>query len=310
MTLTDIKNRPDRIGFGILMVVLSSLFTALQDATFKLASADVTLWQLYILRSVLLIPVFLIVAAIWGEGPAALRGSLRLWPMFRAVLFVLMFFTMYAAITVLPLSSLAAGLYTAPLFIAALSALLTGEAVAWRGWLAIGIGFAGVMMILQPGSESFTWLMLLPVLGGFFYAISAMVTRSKCRGIPPSTMALSLSIALLITGIAASTALYLWPPVPAYISASPFLLSSWHVMGPAEWGLVVMLAMLMFGIGLVLPAAYQSAPPVIIATFDYCYLIFATLLGFVLFSEVPDGLTIVGMLMIAGAGLMVMRGGQ
>lgn len=308
MAAAEANLRPDRVGFGVFMIVLSSLFTALQDATFKLASTDVTLWQLYVLRSVLLIPVFLTVAVIWGEGYSALRGSLRFWPMFRAVLFVLMFFTMYAAITALPLSSLAAGLYTGPLFIAALSALLTGEAVALRGWFAIGVGFAGVVLILQPGSESFTWLMLLPVLGGFFYAISAMVTRSRCRGIPPSTMALSLSIALLVTGVAASVSLYLWPPAPAYISSSPFLLSSWHAMGPAEWGLVIMLAMLMFGIGLVLPAAYQSAPPVIIATFDYCYLIFATVFGFALFSEVPDSLTIAGMLLIAGAGLTVMRG--
>jgi drug/metabolite transporter (DMT)-like permease len=68
-----------------------------------------------------------------------------------------------------------------------------------------------------------------------------------------------------------------------------------------------MLAALMVGNGLVLPAAYQSAPSIIIATFDYTYLIFATLLGAVLFSEIPDLQTVLGIVVIAGAGLIVAR---
>ena len=66
-----------------------------------------------------------------------------------------------------------------------------------------------------------------------------------------------------------------------------------------------MLAALMVGDGLVLPAAYQSAPSIIIATFDYTYLIFATLLGIVAFAEIPDLQTVIGIVMIAGAGLIV-----
>lgn len=68
-----------------------------------------------------------------------------------------------------------------------------------------------------------------------------------------------------------------------------------------------MLAALGVGNGLVLPAAYQSAPSIIIATFDYCYLIFATAFGFLIFSEIPDSQTIIGIAMIAGAGLVVAR---
>jgi len=299
--------RPDRVALGIGFILLSTFFTALQDAIIKYASADATLWQLYILRSLFLIPALLLIAFMWGDGAATWRQSLRLWPVLRAVLFVLMYFSMYAAIPVLPLSAVAAGIYTAPLFVAALSALLIGEPVRWRGLLAIALGFAGVLVILRPGTESFTWLMLLPVLAGFFYALSSIVTRTRCRSAPPAALALSLSIALLFTGAVISVALHIWQPSPMQVAVSPFLFGSWSVLGLSGWGFIAMLAALMVGNGLVLPAAYQSAPSVIIATFDYCYLIFATMLGFVLFSEIPDRQTIIGIFMIAGAGLLVVR---
>lgn len=288
MTIADADVHSDRLARGIALILLSTFLTALQDAIFKHTSADVTLWQLYVLRSVFLIPALLVIAFVWGDGAATWRRSLRLWPMLRATLFVLMYISMYSAIPVLPLSAVAAGVYTAPLFVAALSAPLLGEPARWRGLLAIAIGFAGVLVILRPGTEAFTWLMLMPVMAGFFYALSAIVTRSRCRSVPPATLALSLSIALLLTGAMVSAALSIWQPAPAQVELSPFLLGSWSAFDLPAWGFVVMLAALMVGNGLVLPAAYQSAPSVIIATFDYCYLIFATALGFVLFSEVPD----------------------
>lgn len=308
MVVADADIRPDRIARGIALILLSTFFTALQDAIIKYASANVTLWQLYVLRSLFLIPALLVIAFVWGDGTATWYQSLRFWPMLRAVLFVLMYISMYAAIPVLPLSAIAAGVYTAPLFVAALSSLLLSEPVRWRRLLAIAIGFAGVLLILRPGTEAFTWLMLLPVMAGFFYALSAVVTRSRCRSISPATLAMSLSIALLLTGAVVSAALYIGQPAPAQIAVSPFLLGSWSALDLSGWGFVAILAALMVGNGLVLPAAYQSAPSVIIATFDYNYLIFATILGFILFSEIPDRQTIIGILMIAGAGLMVLRG--
>jgi drug/metabolite transporter (DMT)-like permease len=307
MAIADTDIRPDRIALGIAFILMSTFFTALQDAIIKYASADVTLWQLYVLRSLFLIPALLVIALVWGDGAATWKQSMRLWPMLRAVLLVMMYFSLYAAIPVLPLSAVAAGVYTAPLFVAALSSLLLGEPVRWRRLLAIAIGFAGVLLILRPGTEAFTWLMLLPVMAGFFYALSSIVTRSRCRSAPPATLAISLSISLLITGVMVSAALYIVHLEPAQVAVSPFLLGSWSTLDLSGWGFVAILAVLMVGNGLVLPAAYQSAPSVIIATFDYNYLIFATLLGFILFSEVPDRQTIIGILMIAGAGLMVIR---
>lgn len=299
--------RQDRVALGIAFVLLSTLFTSLTDVILKYASAGGTIWQFFVLRSLLAIPVLLAIAVAWGDGAATWSRALRLWPMLRALLFVLMFIVTYAALPFLPLATLAAGLYTAPLFVAALSALLAGEPVRWRGWFVIALGFAGVLLILRPGTEAFTWFTLLPVLGGLFYALSALVTRSRCRATPPATLAVSLNYALVVTAAAVSAVLFIWTPAPENVAVSPFLLRSWQVLGLLEWGFVAMLAALMVGNSLVVSAAYQSAPPFIIATFDYNYLIFMTAFGFILFSEVPDRQTVIGMLMIAGAGMMVVR---
>ena len=102
MTVAGAAVRPDRIARGIAFILLSTFFTASQDAIFKYASADVTLWQVYVLRSLFLIPAFLVIASLWGDGLSAWHQSLRLWPMSRAMLFVLMYFSMYAAIPLLP----------------------------------------------------------------------------------------------------------------------------------------------------------------------------------------------------------------
>lgn len=141
----------------------------------------------------------------------------------------------------------------------------------------------------------------------FFHAPSALVTRSKCRSSPPASLALSLSLALLLTGTLASGLLYVWQPTPTQVAISPFLFGQWGALDLDQWGFVAMLAALMVTNGLVLPAANQTTLSVIIVTFDYCYLIFATAFGFFIFSEIPDRQTIIGIAMIAGAGLMVAR---
>ncbi len=307
MSVVEEDNKQDRVALGIALVLLSTLFTSSTDVIFKFASDSGTIWQFFILRSLLAIPVLLAIAFVWGDGAATWIKALKFWPMVRALLFVLMFVVTYAALPVLPLASLAAGLYTSPLFVAALSALLIGEKVRWHGWFAIAVGFVGVLLILKPGTEAFTWYTVLPVLGGLFYALSALVTRSKCRTTAPATLGVSLNIALVVMAVVVIAGLYIWSPAPEKIALSPFLLGPWQAFGLPEWGFVGLLAALLVGNSLVVSAAYQTAPPYIISTFDYNYLIFMAVFGYFFFSEIPDGQTITGMFMIVGAGLIVAR---
>lgn len=305
MTTSTVTSRPDNPVTGACLIVFAVFLMALQDAVIKYASSDLTLWQLYVLRSSLALPALAVIAGLRPNTRAALAAATARWVTLRSCLLVLMYVSLYAAIPVLPLSTLAAGFYTGPLFIAMLSAMLIGEPVNTRGWLAVATGFSGVLLIIRPGTEEFSPLVLLPILSGLFYALAAIVTRDRCQQDTPVALAISLNLVLLVTGAAVSLVLLAWQPGPTLLP--PFLSGTWAAMTVREWALVTVLAVLIVGIGVGLAAAYQSARPVIIATFDYSYLIFSTIFGFVLFAETPDLITVIGMGLIAGAGLIVVR---
>lgn len=297
--------KSDRISLGVLLILVSTLMTATQEATFKFASADLSIWQLFVIRSAFLIPAFLVLGALGKPDEPTLRSALRVGPLLRASMLLGMFFAAYGLMPFLPLATIGAGIYTAPLFVAALSAWLLREPVGIRGVGAIAIGFIGVLVILRPGTDAFSPLILVAVLGGFCYALAGMFTRKLCRSVPPVALALSLMIVVLVAGIVLSLALIVWPPSIEMAVQTPFLFGGWGAINSAEWAVIGILVAVMVVNGIVLPAAYQSAPTVIIITFDYCYLIFATLFGIFLFNEIPDAMTLIGMCLIAGAGLMI-----
>lgn len=291
---------PQKAGLGAAVIVGAVFLMATQDALIKYVSADLALSQIFFLRSLLVLPVL---SAIAGRTLRSdWTNAFGPWPLARAALLSSMYLLLYAAIPFLPLSTLAAGFYTGPLFITLLSGLVLKEKVGLRGWAAVSIGFLGVLVLLQPGTEAFSPLALVPVLSGFCYALAAVVTRGPCQSDSPASLALSLNICLLGTG---GLLLGLGTAMPILDGGWSFLFRPWAAMALAEWLLMASLAIFMIGIGLGLAAAYQLAPPVIIASFDYSYLVFATLWGLVLFAEVPDLTTWIGMFLILAAGLTI-----
>ena len=294
---------PQQIALGVSTIVATVGAASLGDALVKYVSSDFTVWQIYVVRSILAIP--LIVAMLMpGARPATILPRSAGWASLRSMLLMAMWLAFYGALSVLSLPVVAASYYTAPLFITLFSAALVGEPVGPRRWLAILAGFVGVLVILRPGSAAFSWLTLLPVLSAVFYALAAVVTRTRCVDERPLVLSLALNIAFLVTGTLGSAALAAWPPSASLADANPFLLGRWSPMGVREWAIIAMLAGLIVAISAGIAKAYQCAPPTIVATFEYSYLVFAALWSFVIFSELPDAPTIVGMLLIAGAGLV------
>jgi drug/metabolite transporter (DMT)-like permease len=304
--MENAERRPDRIVIGVVTIVATVFAMSVADAMVKYVSAGFPLWQIYVLRSLLAIAI-LVIFQVCGREPVRLRPKAPFWAYLRSLLLALMYIAIYAAAPVLSLSVIAAALYTGPLFIALFSALLIGEPLGPRRWAGVLLGFIGVLTILRPGSESFSYAMLIPVIAALLYALAAIITRTKCVAEAPVVLALSLNIALLAVGAAASAAIMLWRPSAVQAAIYPFLLGYWVPMGLREWGIILALALLITAIGAGLAKAYQSAPPAIIATFDYSYLLFAALWSFLVFGQVPDAATVIGMLLIAAAGLLVLR---
>jgi drug/metabolite transporter (DMT)-like permease len=134
-----------------------------------------------------------------------------------------------------------------------------------------------------------------------------ILTRSKCLNEPPRTLALALAlnVSLMLSGGVAAVILVVLNLAPEQSSIYPFLLGSWTGMGPREWGMVALLGALIAVYSTGVAKAYQVAPPSIVATFDYAYLVFAAVWGFVLFADVPTAGTVVGMILITVAGVLV-----
>ncbi len=205
----------------------------------------------------------------------------------------------------LSLSVAAVAVYTNPIMIALLSAALIGEPVTARQWGGVLLGFLGVIAILKPGTDAFSWFTLLPLLGAAFYALAMVLTRSKCQDEAPLTLGLALHSTFLVTGLIATGVLALIGLAPETKAAFPFLLNDWTPMGAREAGLMALTGALSAIYFVGVARAYQIAPPSIIATFDYAYLVSAALWGFVFFFEKPDLFTIAGMALITIAGLLV-----
>ena len=302
------ERRTNRTATGVLLIVGSVFLMPFQDAAIKSATTDLTLWQIYLLRSPLALPLLWLAAAARG-GVFNWHEVFDPWSLSRAACLCAMYILLYAGLPFLELATIATAMYTGPLFITLLSALLIGEPVRPLGWLAVAIGFAGVVITLQPGADAFEPLVLLPVLSGFFYALAAVTTCGKCSGQNPFALGATLNLVLLATGLVAVTLLLILDLPCETTAETPFLLAAWPDIDPQGWLLIAALSVLIVGISVGLAAAYQSAPPVIIATFDYSYLLFAVLWGYVIFSEVPEQTTVVSMTLIAAAGLLVTRRG-
>jgi len=280
---------------------------SIQDSLFKYFSDDQSLWQIITLRGLIAIPLLTIFATIKNQHHNLWIYAFKKWSLLRSLFMTLMFLSMYTAMPFLNLSVIAAGIYTAPIFVTLLSAHVIGEPVSRQGWIAIIMGFSGVMIILQPGTDAFNLWTIVPVFGGFLYALSNVTTRSKCQTLPVVSLALSLNLVLLLTGAVLSVIMQFWQPAGELIGSYPYLFDCWSDMGIAEWILIILLAILVIGIGMTLAGAYKSAQPSIVATFDYSYLIFVAIWDYLFFSNTPTGMTVLGMLLIVCAGLLVIN---
>lgn len=294
--------RTDQIVTGIGIILLSTFAMAFSDAVVKLLSSELTIWQVFAVRSSFAIPCLLVFVYWQRQG---VKPNSVYWVLIRSVLIVLTWLAYYAALPVLSLSVAAVAVYTNPIITTLLSSLLIGERVSKRQWAGILIGFIGVIVILKPGTDAFSWAILLPLLGALFYSLAMIITRTKCKSEKPVTLALSLHVLFVVTGSIGVALLSIASLSTNTIAAYPFLLDGWPKMGATDWATMAFLGLLSAAFFLGVAKAYQIAPPHIIATFDYGYLVSAVFWSVVLFTETPDKLTVIGILLITGAGVLV-----
>jgi drug/metabolite transporter (DMT)-like permease len=187
----------------------------------------------------------------------------------------------YWAVTGMSLAGVSAIYLASPIYITAMSALFLGERVGWRRWAAVVVGFAGVVVALQPGGGTLSLHALVALLGSVFYSISIVATRRLRR--VPNTMLVASQMAVLAAAAAAAGSGWIWPsPVQAGLMAAI--------------GAIALLGFLTQNLGLKLARASVVAP------LQYTSILWAGVLGFLMFGEVPGRATLLGTAVIVAAG--------
>ena len=226
---------------------------ALADAIIKASAGGMTLWQIRVLRSALVLPVPYLMA----------RGRVGLASAASVALRSLALVGMYPALPLIDIALAGETFYTAPLFIVALSALILGNRETARHWLAILTGVAGLPAIVRPFAAAFTPLVPMPVAAATFHAVPAILTRAECATVAPVVLGFWLNLAFSGFGLAA---LPLLSPGPDLPWDYPFLTGA-RVPATAEaWAVMATLALLMPGIAIGVARAYQSPRPEVVAS--------------------------------------------
>lgn len=302
----DAVSQTDSLLRAISAIVIAALALSLGDAVIKSISVSFPLWQLYVLRSTIALPVLLVFIRT-REPETRIFPLSPGWVAARSLLLASMWLAYYAALPHLQLSVAAAAFYTLPLFITLFSSVFVGERVGTIGWLAICLGFVGVVVMLRPSAEGFNAYALLPMLAAILYALAMILTRTKCQKESPFVLSAALNATFILFGAVVSVGLLIADPSAAQVSANTFLLGGWVGIGAREViALAVLAAAILIG-SICTAVAYQSAASSTVSTFDYSYLAFSVVWGLVFFAEIPDALTILGIAMIAMAGITAVR---
>lgn len=270
---------------GALYMSLSMAAFTLNDACVKLVAETVPLFQIVFLRGL----ATTILMAVAVQMTVGLRLSLprrdRPLVLGRTLAEVGAMVAFLLALTNMAIANATAILSALPLMVTMGAALVFGDPVGWRRWTAIGVGFAGVMMIVQPGTDGFNQWSLMALLAVVIITARDLLTRAFSPEVPSMTVAVLTAGAVGLFGGVVSL-FTPWAAMGAY-EVILTLIASVFIIGGYVFGIMVMR---IGDVGFVSPFRYTS-------------LIFALMLGFVVFDEFPNTLALLGVLTIVSAGI-------
>lgn len=285
------------------LILMGVLVLSFQDSIVKVISPNTSFWQFQLVRSLFNFCFVLIIArSTLGFGilkPQNLKAVLA-----RGVMLAICMMFFFGAAPQITVTQMAAGLYTYPLFITIMAGPILGEKIGpWRIG-ALVLGMAGSMTVLNPFSDEFKWVQIMPVIAGFFYASNIIILRKYCRNESPLCLTLFVAMVFIIFGAIGGVTISLLPFDDAMRQAVPFILIGWPELTLLVLGFCIMASVLNLMGNIFLSRAYQTADSSWLAPLDFSYLLFITLWGKILFGTMPTPSAALGMVMIATAGII------
>lgn len=284
--LTPIAAAADQTIPAIACMVGAVAFLTTSDALIKSLSGTYPVGQLLFVRSVFVWPWIFLIALRYG-GLHILRIKSTKGHFLRGLLVIASTFLFVTGLQYLPLATAISAIFMGPLFITAMAPLLLSERVGWRRWLAVLVGFIGVLIMVRPGTEAFQWAILFPIAGAMCGGLRDLITRRISQDESTLAMLAVTTVVIMIAGVA--TIPFGWSEL-RYQDLVTFAASGGLVCG----GHYLMID------------AFRRGEAGLVAPFKYTSLLWALLIGYFAFGELPDGSTLVGATIIVSAGLYVL----
>ncbi len=269
-------------------MIAGTLMLTSQDAVSKYLTTDYHFGEIFFYRGIwAYVPLAFFV---WRAGGlAVLRSREPGVNMIRALLNTAAGVLIISALALLPIADVFAIVFLSPLIVTALSPWMLGEAVGWRRWSAVLVGFAGVLVMTRPGGAGIGWLVLLPLGVAVVMALRDILTRRL--GAHDSTVTILMYTVTVSVGFGGLTMLWTGTTMP-----------------PLEHWAIFIVAGLINGTAHFLTIrAFQLVAAAVVSPFKYLSIVWAAVLGFVIWGDVPDAYLICGAVLVVGSGLYTLH---
>ena len=276
------------LSLGIGLMVLTTLIFAAQDGVSRYLAGEYNVLMIVMVRYWFFAAFVITIAARRAGGVrAAASTSQPVLQATRGLLLAAEICVMVLAFTLLGLVESHAVFAAYPLLVAALSGPVLGESVGWRRWLAVFVGFIGVLIILRPGFTVFSPLAVIPLVSALMFALYALLTRYAARKDSTATS-------------------FFWTGTMGAVAMTLVGIWFWEPMTAADWGWMAVLCVTGATGHYTLIKCYDVAEASAVQPFAYLQLVFASAAGVLIFGETIATNVILGTLIIVAAGLFTL----
>ena len=275
---------------GVCIMILAAGVMSMNDAVSKYLVESYPIGQILCLRQAVALLVILLY--VWRSGGwQDLRINDRAGHALRAILHVGGAALIVWALGNLPIATVTAIVFSSPIVVLIFSMHLLGERVSWFRWIAVLIGFAGVLAIIRPGGVDFRWALLIPVAAAVVSGLRDLMTRRLSR--TDTSISVLFWASTLMVVVTLFTIPLGWEPLT--LNASIWLFVNGLLNAGAHFLMIE--ALRLGAAGLVSP-------------FRYTAILWATAAGFLVWREVPDAMTMIGAAMLVVSGILIVRRGS
>ena len=289
---------------GIILILLAMMVFSVQDGIMKYIFSFVSLYEVYLIRTVVSFALILFYLKL-TEQPIVFKTQYPLLTFCRVILFFFGFSSFYISLTVLPLGFATALFFVTPFLITIFAHFFLKEEIGIRRWSAIVVGFIGVYITLNPDFSNFNYLSLLPILCAFCYSLSMIIIKKTSDKDSVYTQTFTFYFGAMFFSIIFYFVIGDGQYNTIDHPASQFIFREWFVNLESSILFMVTTGVTATVAFLLLFTAYRIASPAVVSPFEYSILLWAPLIGWIYFEEIPNLNTVIGILIIVSSGIYI-----